>query len=173
MDLVNNKRLVTFMFNNPYSSSFPLNPTYNYLPQYQQMPQQVAPVSQPAQAVTATSPGSEPQKKTNCEWIYVNGVNGVREHIVQPNQKLYFLDNNDPVFYVKAADNFGTSQIKAYRFSEIIDMPHSQNQSSGTDDMKNEIKEIKNRLSNLEVALNESAYKQHRTESDITDSSGS
>lgn len=159
------------MFNNPYSN-FPYS--YNNLPQqYAQLPQQVAPVQQP-QAVGATTPNGSMQKQTNCEWIYVNGVNGVREHIVQPNQKLYFLDNNDPVFYVKAADNFGTAQIKTYRFTEVYDIPRSQQDRYQEDiSLKDEIKEIKNRLSNVEVKLNESTDKQFRNESDINDTSGS
>lgn len=59
------------------------------------------------------------QKVSNCEFIYVNGIQQVKDHIVQPNCVRYFFDNNDPIMYEKKADNLGSSQIKAYGLQEI------------------------------------------------------
>lgn len=38
---------------------------------------------------------------------------------MQPNQILYFMNNNKPEFYAKSSDNFGTTAFKAFRFEEI------------------------------------------------------
>lgn len=96
-------------YNSPYgfNTYMPFN-SYGYQPQVMQEPQ-----PQQIQQVPQI------QKVTNCEWIYVNGMQQVKEHIVQPGNSRYFLDNNEPVLYEKKADNLGSCQIKAYRLSEI------------------------------------------------------
>ena len=55
----------------------------------------------------------------NVNWIPVSGYQGAKDHIVQPNTTAWMMDNNEPVFYVKSADNLGTTTFKAYRFEEI------------------------------------------------------
>lgn len=57
----------------------------------------------------------------NVNWIPVSGYQGAKDHIVQPNTTAWMMDNNEPVFYVKSADNLGTTTFKAYRFEEIVD----------------------------------------------------
>jgi hypothetical protein len=59
----------------------------------------------------------------NVNWIPVSGMQGARDHIVQPNQTAWMMDNNEQIFYVKQADGFGTTSFKAYRFEEITDTP--------------------------------------------------
>lgn len=56
---------------------------------------------------------------SNCDFINVNGVNQVLEHVVKPGQKLYFLDNNKPIMYTKEANSLGTTVTKAFAVSEI------------------------------------------------------
>lgn len=57
----------------------------------------------------------------NVNWIPVSGYQGAKDHIVQPNTTAWMMDNNEPVFYVKSADNLGTTTFKAYRFEEIAE----------------------------------------------------
>lgn len=38
---------------------------------------------------------------------------------MQPNQILYFMNNNKSEFYAKSSDSFGTPTFKAFRFEEI------------------------------------------------------
>lgn len=99
------------MYNSPYTAPFmasgigaytPNIPPYQGVPQYQQTPVQ-----------------QTEQRRTNAEWIPVSSVQQVREHIVQPNQTLYFMNNNKAEFYVKTSDSFGTPTFKAFRFEEI------------------------------------------------------
>ena len=61
----------------------------------------------------------QPAPLSNVSWVYVSGVQGAREHIVQPGQTAWMMDNNEPVIYVKAVDTMGTATLKAYRLTEI------------------------------------------------------
>lgn len=102
------------MYNAPYNAPFMgagmggyAQPPMSYQPPQGQYPTPV----QPQQA--------QEQRRTNAEWIPVSSVQQVREHIVQPNQTLYFMNNNKAEFYVKTSDSFGTPTFKAFRFEEI------------------------------------------------------
>lgn len=68
--------------------------------QYQQPYQPVAPVQ-------------------NVNWIQVAGLEGARNQIVQPGNTAWMMDNNAPVFYVKAVDGMGSATLKAFRFQEV------------------------------------------------------
>lgn len=92
---------------------------------------------------------------TNVNWVYVNGIDGARNHMVQPNQTIWLMDNNDKKFYVKSADIFGVTTLRAYNFTEI-DFNAQNRDSFDTSDInlsdyvkKSEIEEI------IETKLNE------------------
>lgn len=104
------------MYNSPYTA--PFMPSGGYAPSYQSMPQYPQASAQLVQV--------QEQRRTNAEWIPVSSVQQVREHIVQPNQTLYFMNNNKAEFYVKTSDSFGTPTFKAFQFEEINpDVPQS------------------------------------------------
>lgn len=64
------------------------------------------------------------QPVSNVTWVPVSGIQGARDHIVQPGNTAWLMDNNDTVFYVKASDALGVTTLKAYRFSEVgLDAP--------------------------------------------------
>lgn len=89
----------------PYGYDYNQQPTgyfnTNYRPQQPQM-------QQPAQHMTA-----------NVNWIYVNGIGGARDHIVQPGQTAWMMDNNDPVIYVKAVDSMGSANLRCFQLVEL------------------------------------------------------
>lgn len=137
------------MNNNPYFS----------FPQYQQP---YVPASQPMQPINNNPVGSigfqqNDVKRTNAEWIFVNGIQQVREHIVQPNQTLYFMDNNSPAIYCKTADNFGTTQLKAYRLEEINpDYGFQSNvQPNDESELRQEISMLREQIERHEKAISE------------------
>jgi hypothetical protein len=70
------------------------------------------------QPMSPTPAAVSPQ---NVNWIYVTGAQDARDHIVQPNQTAWMMDNNEQKFYLKNADALGTTSFKAYRFEEITD----------------------------------------------------
>lgn len=55
----------------------------------------------------------------NVNWVYVSGVDGAKNQIVQPGQTVWMMDNNDPYFYVKAVDNVGSSSLRIFQFAEV------------------------------------------------------
>lgn len=94
-------------------------------------------------------------RRTNAEWIQVNGIQQVRDHIVQPNQQLWFMDNNTPTIYVKTADNFGTTQLKMYRIEEIREGSMPSDNDSVNQISRQEFDELKNRVQAYEQRLSE------------------
>lgn len=59
------------------------------------------------------------QPQTNVNWIPVSGYEDVRSIMVQPGATVWAMDNNDPIFYVKTADQMGVCTIDAYRYERI------------------------------------------------------
>ena len=95
--------------------------------------------------------------QTNVSWIYVNGIQGARDHIVQPGQTAWMMDNNDPMIHVKAVDSMGTATLKSFRLIEV-DPQQTQQQSAPQIDVsqfatKDEIKAVSDKLAQLETAL--------------------
>ena len=58
-------------------------------------------------------------RQSNVDWVYVNGLQGAREQIVQPGCTAWMMDNNEPVIYYKAVDQMGQPTLKAYRLNEL------------------------------------------------------
>ncbi len=95
--------------------------------------------------------------QTNVSWIYVNGIQGARDHIVQPGQTAWMMDNNDPMIHVKAVDSMGTATLKSFRLIEI-DPQQAQQQPAPQIDVsqfatKDDIKAVSDKLTQLENAL--------------------
>lgn len=66
---------------------------------------------------------------TNVNWIQVAGIEGARNQIVQPGHTIWMMDNNNPIFYVKAVDNMGSATFKAFQFAEIVPEPPKPTQN--------------------------------------------
>lgn len=62
----------------------------------------------------------------NVNWIYVSGVDGAKNQIVQPGQTAWMMDNNDPYFYVKSVDNVGSATFRIFQFAEVQDVVPEQ-----------------------------------------------
>lgn len=95
---------------------------------------------------------------SNCDFINVNGVNQVLEHVVKPGQKLYFLDNNKPIMYTKEANSLGTTVTKAFAVSEIdIDtLINKPNEAISMSDVSRELlDEMRCKIEILEAQMTE------------------
>lgn len=100
---------------------------------------------------------------SNCDFINVNGVNQVLEHVVKPGQKLYFLDNNKPIMYTKEANSLGTTVTKAFSVSEIdldtlINKPNEAISMSEVsrellDEMRCKIEDLEARMTELKNSI--------------------
>lgn len=62
----------------------------------------------------------------NVNWIYVSGVDGAKNQIVQPGQTAWMMDNNQPYFYVKSVDNVGSSAFRIFQFAEVQEVAPEQ-----------------------------------------------
>ena len=58
-------------------------------------------------------------RQSNVDWVYVNGMQGARDQIVQPGCTAWMMDNNEPLIYYKAVDQMGQPTLKAYRLTEL------------------------------------------------------
>ncbi len=62
----------------------------------------------------------------NVNWIYVSGVDGAKNQIVQPGQTAWMMDNNEPYFYVKSVDGVGSSTFRIFQFAEVQEVSPEQ-----------------------------------------------
>lgn len=90
-----------------------LNPM-NLINPYQMQPNYFNANYQPPQMQTYSG-----ARQSNVDWIYVNGIQGAREQIVQPGCTAWMMDNNEPLIYYKAVDQMGQPTLKAYRLMEL------------------------------------------------------
>lgn len=125
----------------PYQMQQPVMPSYfntNYAPPMPQMQQ------------------NQPQTPAaNVTWIYVNGWDGARNQIVQPGQTAWMMDNNDPVIYIKAVDNMGSANLRAFKLMEIYQQGASQTPAEDVKyAMAADMTMANERIGRLENALN-------------------
>lgn len=71
-------------------------------------------------------PAQQQSSSQNVNWIYVSGVDGAKNQIVQPGHTAWMMDNNDPYFYVKSVDHVGSSTFRIFQFSEVQDVLSEQ-----------------------------------------------
>lgn len=99
---------------------------------------------QSTQAAQQQSPGQ------NVNWIYVSGVDGAKNQIVQPGQTAWMMDNNEPYFYVKSVDGVGSSTFRIFQFAEVQEVTPEQTTQPQIDMsgyvQRDEFEQLKNRL---------------------------
>ena len=98
-------------FGNNYGYGVPQQQAQQYYqpqqqmqPTYQQVPQQ-AQQMQPRQKYSALT--------------YVNGLVGAKSHILNPNEKIYLLDSDNPILYIKSADFEGKYSLEAFELNKM------------------------------------------------------
>lgn len=69
---------------------------------------------------------SAPVPAQNVDWIRVSGIDGAKNQIVQPGQTAWMMDNNEPYFYVKSADNVGSCTFRIFQFAEVQEVAQEQ-----------------------------------------------
>lgn len=74
----------------------------------------------------STQSAQQQSPSQNVNWIYVSGVDGAKNQIVQPGQTAWMMDNNEPYFYVKSVDGVGSSTFRIFQFAEVQDVVPEQ-----------------------------------------------
>lgn len=112
--------------------------------------------SQPQQnyAQPSVQPTSQSaQAAPNVNWVYVSGIDGAKNQIVQPGGTVWMMDNNEPYFYVKSVDNVGSSTFRIFQFAEMADVATEQAAQPQIDPsqyvQRSEFDELKARLDKL------------------------
>lgn len=107
----------------------------------------------PAESLVGASP-----------WVFVPSEEDARNRIVQPGQTAWFMDNNNPRFYVKACDISGAVTFKRFTFQEDAGEP-VKTVSLDVDGVRKIVDERLNELLNLKGDMrNESTNFDVRTD---------
>lgn len=78
--------------------------SYNPYQQYPQYPQSMHPMQQ------------APQQGNGL--IFVQGENAAKSYIVAPNASVLLLDSEQPIFYIKSADQSGMPSLRVFDYTE-------------------------------------------------------
>jgi len=87
--------------------------------------------------------------------VYVNGYEAAKDVILQPNQRVWIMNNNANEFYIKTSDSMGVSTLDCYEFQKI-DKSAKENSilSKSVDYIKrDEFDALKNKIEALEKNL--------------------
>jgi len=138
-----------------------------YFPQYQQpyQPQVPAPMDRLAQ-LQAQQYQTQQMQQPNQSLLYVQGEAAAKSWMVGAGQSVLLMDSENPVFYIKSADNSGIPlPLRVFDYKERTqDMPQNTSQSPNPgqtdldekyvtrkeyDDLQGKYMEILNRLNNF------------------------
>lgn len=118
---------------------------------------------------TQTAQQAQPQTQNqNVNWVYVSGVDGAKNQIVQPGQTAWMMDNNQPYFYVKSVDGVGSSTFRIFQFAEVSETAPEQNAQPQIDlsgyVQRDEFEQLKNRLEQFTNQQRKPQNKQNKGE---------
>ncbi len=96
-------------------------------------------------------------RSINNQYAYVNGIEGAKAYLMNPNQTILLMDSDNPIFYLKSSNQLGQANIRIFEFKEVL-----QNQSNNQGYLlKSDLEPILRRLEAIEKgATNESDKKQ-------------
>lgn len=112
-----------------YNSYFPTSYQYPSFAQQQQMPQQ----------------------QNNNGIIWIQGEGAARSFLVAPNTSVVLFDSDDPIFYIKSADQSGMPKLRKFQFEEVIETAKSEPKAQTSPDLSGYITrdEFENRIAEL------------------------
>lgn len=62
--------------------------------------------------------------------IWVTGKENARSMQLQPNSTVILLDNDSNKFYIKTTDDIGLGKLRVFNYTEQLDQPTTQQQST-------------------------------------------
>ena len=63
-------------------------------------------------------PNNYQQPQMN-HYAFVNGIEGAKSFQVQPNQTIMLMDSDDPICYMKQANNIGQATLRYFKLVEV------------------------------------------------------
>lgn len=91
-----------------------------------------------------TYPYTQPQFNT---YYFVNGIEGAKSFVVQPNQTVLLMDSDSPMCYMKQSNGIGQSSIRYFKLVELKEQDVKQEPENP------ELESIKQRITNIEELL--------------------
>ena len=132
-------------FYNPYRNNF-YNGYTSQMPQYPQMPIQQMPQVQQQNVAQSN------QQTIYMPLAFVNGIEGAKSQIVNPNTTVYLRDSDSNLFFEKTSDEKGKCTIVAYKLEKIDLNNYSETNSNTT----NKVEYVtKSDLASVESVLQE------------------
>ncbi len=96
-------------------------------------------------------------RSINNQYAYVNGIEGAKAYLMNPNQTILLMDSDNPIFYLKSSNQLGQANIRIFEFKEVL---QNQNNNQGYL-LKSDLEPILRRLEAIEKGVtNESDKKQ-------------
>lgn len=97
-------------------------------------------------------------------YAYVNGLEGAKAYLVPPNTTVMLMDSDNPIFYLKSANQQGQATIRQFRFEEVLEQSQNKQVAQSVDlsgyVKREEFEEIKTKL---EDVINSSKNKGAKT----------
>lgn len=87
--------------------------------------------------------------------VYVNGYEAAKDVILQPNQRVWIMNNNSNEFYIKTSDSMGVSTLECYEFQKIDKSAKEDSILSKSVDYikRDEFDELKTKIEALEKSI--------------------
>lgn len=89
----------------------------NYFPQNQY--QQAYYPQYPTQPVQQMQVPTQPQPQANSI-IWIQGEGAARSYLLAPNSSVVLFDSDEPMFYIKTADQTGMPNLRKFKFIEVV-----------------------------------------------------
>lgn len=146
----------------PYGQpNYGMNNYANYQPNFQPAYQPQMQQQQSAQTFSAQQMGNV----SSNGFVYVNGKEGAKAYILQPNSTMFLMDSDNPFFYVKSTNNLGQASIRKFKFEEVAFDTDSINSSSQTEFVKtDEFKTFEDKITSKIHSLEALIKKDEKTE---------
>lgn len=92
-------------------------------------------------------------------YAFVNGLEGAKSFIVQPNQTVLLMDSEQPICYMKTANSIGQSSLRYFKLTEtseneIRGLSNKDTQPTTDYVSRNEFDNLIERIKKLEGATN-------------------
>ena len=63
--------------------------------------------------------GQQNNNYNTRQYAFVNGIEGAKSYMMQPNQMVMLLDSDNPIIYKKTSNGYGQSTIECFKMVQI------------------------------------------------------
>lgn len=82
-------------------------------------------------------------------YFFVNGIEGAKSFVVQPNQSVLLMDSDAPICYMKQSNGLGQGSLRYFKLVEVKEEDIKKAPANP------ELEAIKERIANIENLLKE------------------